>query len=131
MGSVRYNPVHNRIEAVMAHVDPYWSGGISRLARDVGVSKSAISRLVSGQANPSFVLVWKIARALEKRLGKPIDVCELVSLDGTYPTQSVCALCDCRGCQVSGTSVVVDEMDPKFAHLRHGKWSFDADNAST
>jgi transcriptional regulator with XRE-family HTH domain len=124
MRSVRHSSVHNRIGAVIAHAEPYWSGGISRLAQDAGVSKSAICRLVNGRANPSFALVWKIARALETGLGKPLELSELVSLDGMYPTNSVCALCGCSGCQISGDSHAIDELDPRYAKVRDGEWSF-------
>src|SRR5437660_736820 len=90
--------IYNRIAAVMSHTTRYAFKGQARLAADSGVSKSAISRLISGQSLPSYASVWAITRALEKQIGKPLDPRELISLDGTYPTPSVCTLVGCRGC---------------------------------
>ena len=93
-------PAHNRLEAVLVHVDAYLLTPVTSLARDAGVSHSALSRVLTGQAAPSFTLACKIARALERRLGARLpgghlDPSELFSLDGTYPTPSVCDLAGC------------------------------------
>lgn len=95
---VHGSPVHNRIERLMEHIPWYSISGQARLARDAGISRAALSRLLSGKASPSFATVWAITMSLEKRLGRSLDSRELVSLDGTYPTASVCTLADCRGC---------------------------------
>ena len=82
----------------MVHVNGYLLTPVTSLARDAGVSHSALSRVLSGQAAPSFSLACKVARALERRLGAVpgrtwpgghLDPCELFSLDGTRPTASV------------------------------------------
>lgn len=93
-------PVHNRLEAVTIHVNAYLLAPVTSLARDAGVSHSALSRVLSGQAAPSFSLACKVAHALERRLGAALpgghlDPSELFSLDGTYPTASVCELVGC------------------------------------
>lgn len=82
----------------MAHTTRYAFGGESRLARDAGVSKSALSRLVNGLSHPSFNIVCALTAALEKQLGRPVDPREILSLHGHYPTASVCELCGCKGC---------------------------------
>lgn len=92
------SPVHNRIGRLMEHIPWYSICGQARLARDAGVSRAALSRLLSRQASPSFATVMSITKALERRLGRPLDPRELVSLDGSYPTASVCTLAGCRGC---------------------------------
>ncbi len=84
----------------MSHVNGYLLAPVTSLAREAGVSHSALSRVLSGQAAPSFSLACKVARALERRLGAVLpggrlDPCELFSLDGTYPTASVCDLVGC------------------------------------
>ncbi len=89
---------HNRVAQLMAHTTRYAFKSETRLSRDAGVSKSAVSRLVQGHTSPSFALVTAITRALEKALGVPLDPREVVSTDGTYPTPSVCDLVGCRRC---------------------------------
>ena len=82
----------------MGHTTRYAFGGESKLARDAGVSKSALSRLVNGLSSPSFGLICALCNSLEKALGRPLDPREILSRDGRYPTPSVCQLCGCRGC---------------------------------
>ena len=91
---------HNRVIELMAHTTRYAFKSETRLARDAGVSKSAVSRLVQGHTSPSFALVTALTRALEKALGLPLDPREVVSTDGTYPTPSVCDLVGCRKCGI-------------------------------
>ena len=124
--SLQQCPVHNRIAAVMAHIPWYSLEGLTRLAQEAGVSKSALSRLLSGQSRPSFALVWKLTKALEKRLGKALDPCELVSLDGTYPTPSVCVLCGCSGCLPEEVYDDQEKLRPEYQHLKPGAWSIAA-----
>lgn len=98
--------VYNRLPEVMVHVNWYLFSPQARLARDVGVSRSTLSRLLSGRSAPSFSLAWRIAKSLEKRLGpkltgRTLDPGELFSLDGTYPTASPCALVGCPGCRLA------------------------------
>ena len=90
--------LHNRILALMAHTSRYAFQGETRLAHDAGVSKSAVSRLLRGHSNPSFALVVALTRALEKRVGRPLDPRDLISLDGHYPTATACELAGCKGC---------------------------------
>lgn len=89
----------------MVHVNWYLFSPQARLARDAGVSRSAVSRLLAGRAAPTFILAWKVSKALERRLGGRLrsghlDPSELFSLDGTYPTPDVCALVGCPGCHL-------------------------------
>ncbi len=98
-------PVSNRLATVLVHINWYLFAPVTRLARDASVSHSALSRVLSGQAAPSFTLACKVTAALERRLGAALpgghlDPCELFSLDGTYPTASVCELVGCPGCRL-------------------------------
>jgi hypothetical protein len=67
-----------------------------------------------------------LTRALEEQLGKRIDPRELVSMDGTYPTASVCVLCGCTGClphQVWDEES--DTIRPEYRHIQAGKWALE------
>jgi transcriptional regulator with XRE-family HTH domain len=116
-------PVHNRIMAVLAHIPRYAFQGETRLAKDSGVSKSAICRVVTGQSSPSFALVHAVTRALEKHLGRRIDPREIVSLDGSYPTESVCKLTGCRGCLPERAYDAEEVLRPEFKAVQPGRWS--------
>lgn len=95
---INAHPVHNRIRAFMEHSTSYAFMGEVRLAKDCGVSCAAISRLLSGKSSPSFALLVRITQAFERQFRLSLDPREIVSLDGTYPTDTVCRLVGCRGC---------------------------------
>jgi len=116
-------PLHNRIMAILSHIPHYAFQGETRLARDSGVSKSAICRVVTGQSSPSFALVHAITQALENYTGKRIDPREIVSLDGNYPTASVCELMGCRGCMPEQAYDADACLRPEFQAVRPGQWN--------
>src|SRR5688500_14439918 len=121
--SISKRRVHNRVFAVMMHTTRYAFKGESRLAADAGVSKSAVCRLLNGQSNPSFVLMSLLTQALEQALGKALDPRELISLDGTYPTASICQLVDCRGCLPAEAFDEEANLKPEFKGVKPGHWS--------
>lgn len=90
--------VSQRIRLIMEHTTRYAFDGVSRLAEDVGVSKSAISRILQGKRTPSFSLMIAITEALEQEIQRPLDPRDLMTVSGKYRTPSVCALCGCTGC---------------------------------
>lgn len=116
---------HNRVAAIMAHTTRYAFKGRSRLAADAGISRSALSRLMSGRTRPTYIVASRIANVLEKELGRRFDCRELVSENGQYPTTFVCELLGCPGCLPHQ----VDSPDPRvraaFAGVRPGTWSGD------
>jgi DNA-binding XRE family transcriptional regulator len=114
--------LHNRVAAVMAHTVRYAFEGQARLARDCGVSRSTILRLLSGQCRPSFTLALAITLALEKQLCRRLDPRELFSFNGTYPTPSVCVLCRCRGCLPDAAYAEDGTLKPAFRSVRSGEW---------
>lgn len=116
-------PVHNRIGALMAHTMRYAFRGESRLADDAGISRAALNRLVHGTSSPSFVHVVALTQALEKALDCSLDPREVVSLDGTYPTTSVCELCGCRGCLPAHAYDEDDRIKAEFRDVKPGRWS--------
>ncbi len=115
--------LHNRIPAVMLHVSRYSFEGQARLAADVGVSRSTISRFLRGHTLPSYALVEAVARSLSVRLGKPLSPRELVSFDGTYPTASTCALVGCRGCLPEQAYDADGNLLPRWQGAIPGDWS--------
>ena len=114
---------HNRVHAVLLHVPWYGFRPQARLSRDSGVSPSAVSRLIRGKAQPSLTVALAITRALSLRLGKPLDVLDVFSLDGSYPTPSVCHLTGCRSCLPPEAYDGSDSLRPEYQGARAGDWS--------
>ena len=119
---INTRPVHNRVFAVMMHTTRYAFKSKARLASDCGVAPSTICRLILGQCSPSFALIDVVTGALEKQLQKTIDPRELVSLDGVYPTPSVCALCGCKGCLPDEAYDGNNRLKPEYKDMQPGQW---------
>ena len=115
--------MHNRIRVLMIHAPRYSFQGQARLAADAGVSRSTISRLLSGRINPSFRLAQAVTAALETHLKRPLDPRDILSPDGSYPTPSGCALAGCRGCMPEEAYDKDGCLKPDFCDLRPGDWS--------
>jgi len=115
--------LHNRLSLVLAHTCRYAFEGQARLARDVGVSRSTISRLVGGRTRPLPPLMRRVTEALGLALGRPLPLRELFSPDGTYPTRSGCALCHCPGCIPEYAFDRFCERRPAYAAMRPGDWT--------
>ena len=99
----------NRLKIVMAHTYRYAFEGQARLAADVSVSRSTITRLIQGRTKPPASLLRKVTEAISIALDRPVTARNLFSPDGTYPTRSGCWLCGCNGCL------------PEYAYDRFGK----------
>lgn len=118
-----FGPAINRVSDLMAHTTRYAFKGVARLARDAGVSPSAVSRLINGRMNPSFLMVARIAGALEKELGYRIDPRELVAESGRFPTRHACDLVDgCRGCLPDSATDEYGDLKRAFYGVEPGKW---------
>ena len=115
-------PVINRLAALMVHTSRYSFEGPARLAADLGVPRSTVSRLLSGRSHPSFGLALATLNRLEEATGHSLDAREVFSLDGSYPTPSVCDLLGCRGCLPDEVYDRDDSVKPEFAQLRSGRW---------
>ena len=115
---------HNRLRAIIQHIDPFFFQGITKLAHEAGVSHSAISRICSGKSGASYPVICAITEVLERHLGKRIDPREIVSFNGTYPTPSVCELCNCKGCLPHEYwNEEKDEVRPEFSNVKGGAWA--------
>jgi len=124
-------PLYNRIGVVLTHSTRYVFSGQARLAADVGVSRSTISRLLRGRTRPSLFLAQAVTDALSKDLRYPLDVRELFSPDGTYPTPSGCELCGCDGCFPEEAYDGHGNLRPAFRHQRPGDWSLSPQSDSS
>lgn len=115
---------HNRVAAVLMHIPWYSIVGPARLARDAGVAKSTISRLLSGRTTPSYRVVMAVTAAIERRTGRTLGAHELFSTTGTFPTQNVCSLMHCAGCLPGDIyDRQTDTVHPQFRALRSGTWA--------
>lgn len=117
-----FGPAINRISDLMAHTDRYAFRGVSRLASDARVSASSVSRLINGKVNPSFLLVARVASALEIQLGKPVDPRDLVGEYGKFLTRFACDLAGCRGCLPDNATDEFGDIKPAYLGVLPGNW---------
>lgn len=117
------SPLHNRVQTLMIHTSRYAFQGQARLAADVHVSRSTISRMLHGKTCPSYCLVQAVTGALSKHLKRPLQPCDLFSLDGCYPERSGCALAGCRGCLPEDAYDSHGNRKPEWENARPGDWS--------
>lgn len=121
--SAYHPPICNRLRAVMLHVPWYTIQGQHRLAADCYVSSSTISRLVRNQTSPSYRLARAVTDALARRLGVPLDMRDIFSTDGSYPTACVCDLSpSCTGCFPPEALDDDGQFTPAFVGLKPGDW---------
>jgi transcriptional regulator with XRE-family HTH domain len=107
----------------MAHTTRYAFMGAARLAADAGISKSALSRLMTGKSSPSYEVVHAVTAAMEKSLRRPVDPRDLVAADGMYPTRFVCDAVGCKGCLPDLAYDADGNRKPEFQHLQSGRWT--------
>ena len=117
-----FGPAINRVSDVMVHTKRYAFKGVTKLAQDARVSASSISRLINGKLNPSFVMVARLTRALERDLGFKIDPRDLVAESGEFLTGAVCDLVGCRGCLPANAHDEFGDIKPAFADVKPGTW---------
>lgn len=121
--------VRHRINEIMLHTVRYAFEGQARLAEDVGVSRSTVSRLLGGRRQPTYELARRIVAALDAALedrppgAPPLDAREVFSPDGTYPTPSACDLCGCDGCLPDAYYDRHGSLRPEYRSARPGDWS--------
>lgn len=124
------NGNYNRLAAILFHISWYSFKTQVRLAQDTGLSKAAISRIIRGFHCPSYPAALLITRALEKRLQRPLDPREIFSLDGAYPTPSVCTLVGCRNCLPDAAYGDNGVIRPEYKELKAGQWSMSSSTNS-
>lgn len=119
------HPIYNRVAMLMAHTARYAFEPQARLAKDVGVARSTISRILSGKRNPTLPLALKIVTALEESLGVPLDSRDVFSPDGTYPTRSGCKVAGCKGCMPEAAYDRHGNLRPAYYTARPGDWTLE------
>ncbi len=119
----KLQPIQNRVQVLLVHIPKFSIQGQARLAAEVGVSRSTISRLVHGRINPSYRLARGVTDALERALRKPLDMREVFSTDGTYLTPSGCTLCQCGGCMPDQAYDPEGNLRREWQGQRPGDWS--------
>lgn len=117
-----HGPVINRVSDCMSHANSYMFWGVSKLARDAGLSPSSVSRLINQRLNPSFLLVARITAALEAELGYRIDPRELVAENGVFLTRHVCDVVGCPGCMPDAAYDADGTRRTAFKNVQPGKW---------
>jgi DNA-binding XRE family transcriptional regulator len=105
--------IEQRVKDLALHISWFGFKTQVRLAQDSGVSPAAISRLIRGQSQPSLALALRVTAALSRRAGRDLDVREVFSLDGTYPTPA-CALMGCRACLPTEAYDEDDNLKPTY-----------------
>jgi transcriptional regulator with XRE-family HTH domain len=79
---IRMRVIVNRVPELFAQVEEYWfHGPQTKLARDAGVSKSQISRILHSQPNPSYYCICRIVTVLEQKLGVKLDPREVYQVE--------------------------------------------------
>ncbi len=115
--------VENRVAAFMIHIPWYSFRGISRLACDADVAKSALWRLLQGPSNPSYHLLFQVAEALSRQMGQPLDLREVAVERGKpFPTKYPCSLFNCR-CLPDWAYTPDDSLRPAWRGIRPGEWT--------
>jgi len=117
-----FGPAINRFTDVMAHSDRFAFKGVTRLAKDAGVSPSSVSRLIHGKTNPSFLMVARLTRALESHFGFHIDPRDLVAESGRFRNLFTCDLMGCPGCLPDNAWDEFGSIKSAYKDIKPGKW---------
>lgn len=115
-------PVVCRVSSAAIHLGRYSFRGLSVLARDAGLSASTISRLVNGNANPSYRLVIQLTEAIERQVGHHIDPRDIVAINGRFLTPYICDVMHCRGCLPECARDEFGERAEKYKDIHSGQW---------
>ncbi len=117
-----FGPAINRFADVMAHNDKFAFKGVTRLAREAGVSPSSVSRLINGKMNPSFLMIVRLTQALEKHIGFRIDPRDLMAENGAFLTRFVCDLMHCDGCLPESAHDEFGSRKSVYTTINPGEW---------
>jgi len=117
-----YGPVINRIADVMMHTKRYAFNGVTRLAKDAGVSPSSVSRILNGKMNPSFGMVDKLTQALEKEFGFELNPRDLVAALGGFKTMHLCEVVHCDGCLPPSATDEFGDLKAAWQGVLPGTW---------
>lgn len=123
--------VRNRLDAILWHVPRYTVRGTSRLASDAGIAKSAVSRLRRGKGHPDYIVLYRVAEAIGRQIGRTLDLREIAVEEGDeYPTPFVCEIFGCR-CLPPWAYGKDDTVRERFTDMVPGRWSGDENSGET
>ena len=114
-----------RLPEIMSHTTRYSSKGRTRLAADSRCAPSTLSRLFRRGSSPTWELLNRVTKSLERATGRQLDPREIFSVDGTYPTKNVCELLGCPGCYPPWAHDAEGVLLPEFSRVKAGTWSLD------
>src|SRR5436190_13643119 len=87
----------NRFVAVLAHVDSYQGRYAGRLAKETGIKRDTLRRILMGKREPEHLSALSVWQAICRATGRDIPLNELiVSADEEFPTKYPCDLFNCR-----------------------------------
>jgi len=112
----------NRLRQIVWHIPWYGFRTQTRLAEDSGVSQAAISRMMRGLTQPTLPVAQRVTDALSRRLNLPIELRDVFSPDGTYPTPSVCHLTRCSSCLPPTAYDESNRLKPEFRSSKANQW---------
>lgn len=110
-----------RLMEVMSHTSRYAFEGKARLARDTGLGRMTIIRLLSGRHEPSYYVVQAVVGALEAALGRSLDVRDVITYSGGFE-RSACDICGCSGCLPDGALREDGAIDRAYGEVPPGTW---------
>jgi DNA-binding phage protein len=116
---------HNRVFALMLHTSRYSERGAARLARDAGIGRTTLWRMVHGLEGPYVATALKVLQCLEYNLGRKLHFKEVFSADGKYPTKHICRLAGCRGCLPSQAFANDGSRVDSWKDVKPGRWTGD------
>jgi len=116
---------HNRIFALMLHSSRYSERGAARLARDAGIGRTTLWRMIHGLESPYVATALKVIKCLEFNLGRKLHFKEVFSEDGKYAQKSVCRLAGCRGCLPAQAFDSNNNRRVSWASVKPGHWTGD------
>lgn len=117
-----YGPAIPRLDDVMAHIPKYSIEGVTRLAKDAGVSVSSVSRIINGLQSPSFIIIARLAGAIEHQLGVRVDPRDIVAESGRFLTPHACDVACCKGCLPHSALDELGQRRKSFEGVKPGQW---------
>lgn len=117
-----FGPTINRLGDLMAHSTRFAFFGVTRLAAAAGVDPASVSRVLSGQQNPTYLMVIRLTEALEEELGLSIDPRDIFAEEGQFLTRFTCDLCGCPGCLPRAAYDEFQRLVPEYQTIKPGAW---------
>ena len=86
--AIVYHQNRNRISDFLSYINRSGETPFS-LARETGLPRVTLCRIIKGAVCPDFVTVAIITEAIERRIGKRLDPRELIAFNGEFLTPNL------------------------------------------